>query len=72
MNRVQEDIRLFSHIQQDNATRGVGKGRAGLPNAFGQTTQSFLSFDAATPSVLLNIEKANHNKSLTHRIYMDI
>ena len=58
--RVQGFIRPFFHAQQDNAAVGIGEGRVGFPNAFGQTAKGFLRLNAVVLPILLDFGKVNH------------
>ena len=59
--RVQGFIRPFFHAQQDNAAVGIGEGRVGFPNAFGQTAKGFLRLNAVVLPILLDFGKVNHD-----------
>ena len=58
--RVQGFIRPFFHAQQDNAAVGIGEGRVGFPNAFGQTAKGFLCLNTVVLPILLDFGKVNH------------
>ena len=48
------------HAQQDDAAVGIGEGRVGFPNAFGQTAKGFLRLNTVVLPILLDFGKVNH------------
>ena len=58
--RVQGFIRPFFHAQQDNAAVGIGEGRVGFPNAFGQTAKGFLRLNAVVLPIFFKITEVDH------------